>query len=77
MAGVFVIRTYLLTCVHTQVDAEVWFGDLANHLSNFEIMQLTLGQAAFTLLFMFIVSVYSHGIPRGCQNKWQKISCSL
>jgi hypothetical protein len=36
-------------------DAEVWFGDLANHLSNFEIMQLTLGQAAF---IVFAVCVF-------------------
>ena len=31
-----------------------WFDDGANHLGNLEIMQLTLGQAAFTLLFMLI-----------------------
>ena len=34
-----------------------WFDDGANHLGNLEIMQLTLGQAAFTLLFMLIVLV--------------------
>ena len=31
-----------------------WFADGANHLENFEIMQLTLGQAAFTLVVMYI-----------------------
>ena len=34
-----------------------WFDDGANHLGNLEIMQLTLGQAAFTLLFMLMVLV--------------------
>ena len=31
-----------------------WFDVGANHLGNLEILQLTLGQAAFTLLFMLI-----------------------
>ena len=31
-----------------------WFDDGANHLGNLEIMQLTLGQAAFTLVIIFI-----------------------
>jgi len=36
-------------------DAQVWFDDGANHLSNFEIMQLTLGQAAF---IVFAICVF-------------------
>ena len=38
-------------------DIKSWFADGANHLGNLEIMQLTLGQAAFTLLFMLMVLV--------------------
>ena len=35
-------------------DIKSWFADGANHLENYEIMQLMLGQAAFTLAVIFI-----------------------
>jgi hypothetical protein len=40
------------------VGAMAWFDDGANHLGNFEVMQLTLGQAAFTV-FVIGVVMYS------------------
>jgi hypothetical protein len=36
------------------IDIKSWFADGANHLENYEIMQLTLGQAAFTLVVIAI-----------------------